>query len=100
MALKHRVRINIADASGEREPVIRSDVITMPKRLLRWLFGETAEVLVLQPGQSVTSVEIYQDKDGDKDNERNEGDRPYGRRAADRGTVAGQCGRQPDPVVQ
>ena len=64
MSLKHKVRINIADQSGAREQVIRSDVITLPRRLLRLLFGEPAEVLVLQPGQSVTSVEIYQDKDG------------------------------------
>ena len=61
MALRHRVRINISDASGKREPVIRSDVLTLPRRILRWLFGEPAEVLVLQPGQSVTSVEIFQD---------------------------------------
>ncbi len=85
MGLKHRVRINIADARGEREPVIRSDVITLPGRLLRWLFGDTAEVLVLQPGQSVTSVEIYQDKEGEKENDRDERARPRGGRPEESG---------------
>ncbi len=63
MALKHRVRINIADTNGVREPVIRSDVITLPGRILHWLFGEPARVMVLMPGDSVKHVVISEDRE-------------------------------------
>ena len=64
MALKHRVRINIAGRNGDREPVIRSESISLRTRLLNWLLGGKEEVLVLRPGRSVTSVEIFQDATG------------------------------------
>ena len=72
MVLRHKVCVNIADAGGNSEPVIRSGTLTLPRRLMYWLLGEPMEVLVLKPGKSVTSVEIYQQKEGDTDNERDE----------------------------
>ena len=63
MILKHRVCINIADSNGAREPVIRGETISLRTRLLNWLLGGKEEVLVLRPGRSVTSVEIFQDAD-------------------------------------
>ena len=63
MILKHRVCINIADSNGAREPVIRGETISLRTRLLNWLLGGKEEVLVLRPGRSVTSVEIFRDAD-------------------------------------
>ena len=58
--LKHRVRINVCDDRGHTQPVLRSGTARIPKRLLKWLFGDFCEVLVLTPGQTVGEVEIHE----------------------------------------
>ncbi|MGX8705729.1 MAG: hypothetical protein ACSW8J_04030, partial [bacterium] len=58
--LKHQVRINIATRNGEREQVIQSGSLRFPQRLLRLLFGDFCDVLVLTPGQTVETVEIHE----------------------------------------
>ena len=52
MQIKHRVRINVADRNGNQQNVL--------ERILRLLFGDFCEVLVLTPGKSVQGVEIEQ----------------------------------------
>lgn len=56
MRLKHKVRINIADKSGNKQEVLQSEHRSIPKRLLTFLFGEFCEVLVLTPGESVKGI--------------------------------------------
>lgn len=58
MTLKHRVCINVTDANGSREQVLKGGILSLPCRIAQWLFGEPTEILVLTPGQSVKSVEI------------------------------------------
>lgn len=58
MKLKHRVRINIADRNGCRQEVLQSGRMSIPKKLLTFLFGEFCEVLVLTPGETVQGIEI------------------------------------------
>ncbi len=58
MRLKHKVRINIADRSGNKQEVLQSEHRSIPKKLLTFLFGEFCEVLVLTPGESVQGIEI------------------------------------------
>lgn len=60
MALKHRVRINVRDERGQKQPVLRSGTARIPKRLVKWLFGDFCEVLVLTPGKTVDEVEIHE----------------------------------------
>lgn len=67
--LKHRVSINIANREGHREQVLRSGTLRFPKRLLRFLFGDFCDVLVLTPGQTVDTVEIHEIKNGGQPNE-------------------------------
>ncbi len=57
--MKHRVRVNIADARGRKQPVLESCHLRLPMRLLRWLFGDFTEVLVLTPSASVKEIEIH-----------------------------------------
>ena len=45
MTLKHRIRINVCDEHGRRQPVLRSGTARLPQRLLKWLFGDFCEVL-------------------------------------------------------
>lgn len=60
MQIKHRVRINVADRNGNQQNVLESRKLRMPQRILRLLFGDSCEVLVLIPGKSVQGVEIEQ----------------------------------------
>ena len=57
---KHTVTINVANANGDKERVLTSTRLTLPKRLLRFLFGDFCQVLVLNPGETVTDVEIHE----------------------------------------
>lgn len=67
MHVKHRVQICVADNKGKKQKVLGSTRIRLPKRLLKWMFGEFCEVLVLTPGESVENIEIHEVKDGDGD---------------------------------
>lgn len=61
MNLQHKVQINVARKDGsQKKAVIKSGIIKIPQRLLNFLFGESTEVMVLTPGQSVQSVEIHE----------------------------------------
>ncbi len=67
MSIQHTVRINVAQPDGNL-PVIKSGIKHIPRRLIRFLFGDCAEVLVLKPGQTVKTVEITEMK-GEPTNE-------------------------------
>lgn len=58
MNLQHKVRIYYAQSDGVKRQIIQSGIRHLPQRLLKALFGELTEVLVLTPGQTVQSVEI------------------------------------------
>lgn len=60
MNLHHRVKINIADRSGQKKQVLESKNVHIPQRLLNFFFGEFCEVLVLTPGKSVRNIEIHE----------------------------------------
>ena len=61
MSIQHTVRIHVAQPNGNL-PVIKSGIKHIPRRLIRFLFGDCAEVLVLKPGETVKSVEIKEVK--------------------------------------
>ena len=61
MSIQHTVRIHVAQPDGNL-PVIKSGIKHIPRRLIRFLFGDCAEVLVLKPGETVKSVEIKEVK--------------------------------------
>ena len=65
---KHTVRINIANRRGEKHNVLTSTRVSIPRRLLRFLFGDFCQVLVLTPGETVEGIEINETrKSGDQD---------------------------------
>ena len=71
MKLQHRVQINVAQGGGSTQGVLGSRSRRIPARLLRLLFGEYSEVLVLTPGKSVRSVEIHETQQGGTEDGRN-----------------------------
>lgn len=60
MNMKHKVTINVADRTGNKQSVLQSGTISLPKRLLAFLFGDFTDVLVLMPAASVEGVEIQE----------------------------------------
>jgi len=66
MKLQHRVQINVAHKGGGNQQVLKSRGKRMPERLLRLLFGQYSEVLILNPGKTVRSVEIHETQQGEK----------------------------------
>ena len=62
--LNHRVTINVVDRDSHKIRVLKSGVMHVPRRLLRLLFGEFCEVLVLTPGRTVQGIEIHEIKNG------------------------------------
>jgi hypothetical protein len=60
MMLKHKVCINVTNSCGRKQTVLKSGVIKLPQRLLRFLLGDFSEILVLSHGQSVEGVEIHE----------------------------------------
>lgn len=55
--MRHRIKIKV-----EEQQVLAGRSMTFPKRLLRFLFGDFCEILVLTPGKSVQNVEIQEMK--------------------------------------
>ena len=65
---KHTVKINIADRRGDQRRVLTSTRVSLPRRLLRFLFGNFCQVLVLTPGETVEGIEINETRrDGGPD---------------------------------
>lgn len=64
MAVKHKVTINISDASGEKCTVLRGANMKLSARIIRFLFGDFSQVYLLKPGQTVESVDVREIKEG------------------------------------
>ena len=60
MNMTHRVQVNVVRDTGQKDSVLRSKRIRISRRLMKKLFGEKADVLVLVPGESVESVVIQE----------------------------------------
>ena len=58
MKPSHRVCINVVDSNGDRTNVVEGGIFHLPRRLLQFLFGDSAEIFVLKPGQTVKEVII------------------------------------------
>lgn len=56
--LRHKVQINIANRKGEKEKVVSGTTLRLPQRLLKMIFGDFTEVLVITPGRTVEGIEI------------------------------------------
>lgn len=61
---KHIVKINIANHRGEKQNVLSTTRVSIPRRILRFLFGDFCQVLVLTPGETVEGIEINETRKG------------------------------------
>lgn len=54
----HKVQINVSEANGKNQKVLGSRFKRIPNRLLRLLFGDYSQVLILKPGKTIQAIEI------------------------------------------
>lgn len=64
MAIKHKVIINVTDANGNNIEVLRGGQLTLPQKIIKFLFGDYRQVFLLDPGKSVQSVDVKEVKEG------------------------------------
>ena len=64
MAIKHKVIINVTDENGNNMKILRGGQLTLPQRIIKFLFGDYRQVFLLDPGQSVQSVDVKEIKEG------------------------------------
>lgn len=51
--MKHRVTIKVSD-----KPVLKAADMTLPQRIIRWLFGDFQQIYLLNPGESIERIEV------------------------------------------
>lgn len=61
--MRHKVTINIAD-HGKTSTVLHGANLTLPTKLVKFLFGGFTQVYLLAPGQTVESVDIREVQEG------------------------------------
>lgn len=63
--MKHKVQVNLITKDNRKQQLYADRMISLPKRIVRLLFGEATQILIMQPGQSVKTVEFYELPDGE-----------------------------------
>lgn len=51
--MKHRITIKI---SGK--PLLEAADLTLPQKILRWIFGDFQLVYLMNPGESIEKIEV------------------------------------------
>lgn len=64
MAIKHKVIINVTDETGNNVKILRGGQLTLPQKIIKFLFGDYRQVFLLAPGKSVQSVDVKEVKEG------------------------------------
>ena len=72
MAIKHKVIINVTDDKGNKKQVLRGGELTLPQKIIKFLFGDYRQVYLLDPGKSVKFVDIKEIKEGGNTNGQDE----------------------------
>ena len=72
MAIKHKVIINVTDEKGDKMEVLRGGQLKLPQKIIKFLFGDYRQVFLLDPGQSVESVDIKEVRKGGSTNGKDE----------------------------
>ncbi|MBF0714974.1 hypothetical protein [Gemelliphila palaticanis] len=62
--MQHQVVINVSNKNGENSTILKGSQITLPKKIIQWLFGDYTQIFVMKPGQTIKSVDIKEIKKG------------------------------------
>ena len=63
MAIKHKVTINVTDENGNNEKILRGGQLTLPQKIVKFLFGDYRQVFLLDPGKTVQSIDVKEIKE-------------------------------------
>ena len=58
--MAHKVRVNLVTKDNRNEMLYASKKISLPRKLVRLLFGEATQILIMTPGQTVEQVEFIE----------------------------------------
>lgn len=58
--MKHKVRVNLVTRANRKEELLTNKTVRLPQRLVKLLFGDATQILIMQPGQSVQTVEFFE----------------------------------------
>ena len=58
--MAHKVRVNVVTEDNRNEMLYASKKISLPRKLVRLLFGEATQILIMTPGQTVEQVEFIE----------------------------------------
>lgn len=62
--MNHRVSVQVTQSDGARTEVLEARERRIHRRLLNFLLGETMNVLVVSPGNTVNRIEIKEEMKG------------------------------------
>lgn len=62
MLLKHKVTIKVTSKDGDSQTVMTGAQMSLPSRIIKFLFGDFQQVYLLNPGQTVEAVDVEEVK--------------------------------------
>lgn len=67
--MKHKVVINVSSENKQKAPVLKAALLTLPRRIVQFLFGEYTQIYLISPGKTIESVYIKEVQKGEYENE-------------------------------
>ena len=58
--MAHKVRVNLVTKNNRKEMLYASKRISLPRKLVRLLFGDATQIMIMTPGQTVEQVEFIE----------------------------------------
>ena len=59
--MKHTITLTVSDDGGQRT-VLRGATRRLPEKILRFLFGDFRQIYMLDPGKTIMSVDVKEEK--------------------------------------
>jgi hypothetical protein len=56
--LRHKILVHVTNRKGEKENVMHGTILRLPRKLLKLLFGDIQEIMLVTPGKTVAGFEI------------------------------------------
>ena len=67
--MKHKVVINVSSGNKQKAPVLKAALLTLPRGIVQFLFGEYTQIYLISPGKTIESVNIKEVQKGEYTNE-------------------------------
>ncbi|WP_018659200.1 hypothetical protein [Allofustis seminis] len=63
--MKHKVVVNVSRPNGKKKKVLEAAEMSLPKKIIRFFFGDFTQIYLLKPGEQIESVDIKEVKEGE-----------------------------------